>query len=163
MIRFHKRKRASGKDTLICVREDGSETVARIPFPGGPVHDLCHYAVETVLGFTNAFYGLVAAGRDIGDFDVAGAGQMLKLPYEAGLVEHIVGIFQYEITYGETYAEFNAQLTAEMRDGTPPRYSNEDVARVRALCRELLERWRAVEAGGVMELAFPADPRSPSR
>lgn len=32
-----------------------------------PLHDLAHYALETVLSATHGFYGLVAAGWEIDD------------------------------------------------------------------------------------------------
>ena len=55
------KKGRDGPDSLACVREDGTSTWRRIQ-RGLAFHDLAHYAVETELGLTEGFYGLVASG-----------------------------------------------------------------------------------------------------
>jgi hypothetical protein len=63
-------KRADGRATLRCTRGDGSVTwqVQRARHAAFfPLHDLTHYAVETVLGFRRGFFGLIADGWDIDD------------------------------------------------------------------------------------------------
>ena len=57
-IEFKKTK--DGRPSLACVRPDGTRTWARV-HPFFPTHDLTHCAVESVLGFDQAFFGLVAA------------------------------------------------------------------------------------------------------
>ena len=53
-----------------------------------PAHDLTHYAVESILGFSRGFIGLCAEGWDIGDFEKDAP---KNLPPEAGLAEVIAG------------------------------------------------------------------------
>jgi hypothetical protein len=53
--------------SLTAVRPNGSRTWSRL-HPFFPAHDLLHYAVETTLGFHEAFFGLLAAGWAIDDF-----------------------------------------------------------------------------------------------
>lgn len=53
-------------DQLRCVRRDGSTTGCGMPRQGILSHDLVHYVVESTLGWRHAFYGMVAAGTDIG-------------------------------------------------------------------------------------------------
>src|SRR3989475_12063198 len=65
------KKKTDGSAALSCVRDDGSVTWQRQEGIQGrffPLHDLTHYAVETVLGHRRGFYGLVAAGWDLTDF-----------------------------------------------------------------------------------------------
>jgi len=66
-VRFS--KRSDGVVTLQCVRKDGSVTWQRHDKHGVffSFHDLSHFAVETVLGFRQGFYGLLADGWDITD------------------------------------------------------------------------------------------------
>ena len=54
---------------LTCTRTDGSTTWVKM-YPGFEAHDLGHYAVETVLKFENAFYGMIAKGSNIEDFEM---------------------------------------------------------------------------------------------
>jgi hypothetical protein len=50
-------------DTLRVTRADGSIAEAQVVKKGPVPHDGVHFAVETGLGFGNAFFGLIAAGR----------------------------------------------------------------------------------------------------
>ena len=52
------KKTKDGRPSLACVRPDGTRTWARV-HPFLPTHDLTHGAVESVLGFDQAFFGLV--------------------------------------------------------------------------------------------------------
>ncbi len=62
------RRGRDGPDSLTLTREDGTVTWQHLP-RGQAQHDLAHHAVESCLGFRDAFYGLVARGQDISDFD----------------------------------------------------------------------------------------------
>src|SRR5438309_3304320 len=65
------KKKSDGSAALSCLRADGSVTWQRQTGQQGrffPLHDLTHYAVETVLGYARGFYGLVAEGWDLTDF-----------------------------------------------------------------------------------------------
>jgi len=53
-------------DELRCLRSDGSATGCAMPRQGILPHDLIHYVVESLLSWRQAFYGMVAAGADIG-------------------------------------------------------------------------------------------------
>lgn len=39
-------------------------------YPGIEAHDQGHFAMEKVLGFKNAFYGMIARGANIEDFEL---------------------------------------------------------------------------------------------
>jgi hypothetical protein len=66
------KKGRDGPATLACVRADGSRTWGK-EHPFFPLHDLTHCAVESVLGFDQAFFGLIATGWNIDDFAKPGA------------------------------------------------------------------------------------------
>jgi len=155
ILRFTK---GDGKpDTLTCVRDDGSVTFASSSV--GTRHDLLHYAVETTLGCTEAFYGLVAAGRDIDDFGTRD-GRRDSYPVEAIQVEFIVSMLQWSgggDEVGLSDSELNEQLKVSCIDrGVPvPRVSAAEWAGIRERVVELMARWDGVAAGGVLELGFP--------
>ena len=91
------KKKTDGSAALSCVRADGSTTWQRQDGQQGrffPLHDLTHYAVESVLGFHNAFFGLLASGWDISDFEKKE--MRTRMPGEALLAELIVGFFDLE-------------------------------------------------------------------
>jgi len=151
----------NGRDsrpTLVCVRADGSRTWSKV-HPFFPVHDLTHYAVESVLGFTEAFFGLVASGWDIDAFGERGAAA--ALPEEALWAEHIVGMLDLERGMNRSLSpgDFNQALEESFR-GKPARpyrrLTDDELAAIRALRGELTARWWALSPGESLELPFPA-------
>ena len=78
------KKKTDGGAALSCTRTDGSVTWQPQNGKLGaffPLHDLTHFAVESVLGFESAFYGLVSKGWDISRFEQPGAAS--ETPAEA--------------------------------------------------------------------------------
>jgi hypothetical protein len=158
------KKKTDGAAVLSCVRADGSVTWQRQERHVAaffPFHDLTHYAVETVLGFRRAFYGLVAEGWDISSFDAPRLTE--RLPSEALLTELIVGLFDAERTSGvdSDAGEFNwkidTYLDANQLAPTPFRMTDDVLARIRSRRDELFARWRAVPAGESLELTLAFD------
>jgi len=155
------KKNADGRTSLSCVRPDGTTTWQRQEGRQAaffPRHDLTHYAVETVFGHTQAFYGLVAAGWEFSDF--GNPWPRGRLPMEANVSERIVGFLDLERGSGELGRadDLNA-LLKEFCDGesasAPPPISDYDLNRVRQMRGELFSRWDAVAPGDALELAFP--------
>lgn len=162
MIQLKKGK--DGPSTLTCVRADGSRTWNKL-HPFFPEHDLTHCATESVLGFTQAFFGLVASGWNIDDFARPGAGR--RLPTEAALAESIVGILDQERGTGRILPapEFNEALSESLRgQGCQPFRSirEDELVRVRSLRLDLLSRWRALPRGETLEVPFPFPAAAPS-
>jgi len=155
-------KRADGRTVLRCVRADGSLTWQRNDDPHArffPLHDLTHYAVETELGFTRGFFGLIAEGWNIDE--TTGKTARGALPDEALEVEYIVSAFSAERASGASAsaAEFNelAATFANAKEMPSPRQlSDEDLARVRSRFDELAMKWRALAQGQKLELVFPS-------
>jgi len=154
-------KRADGRTLLRCVRADGSVTWQRNDDQNArffPLHDLAHYAVETELGFTQGFFGLIAEGWNIDE--TTGKTARGALPNEALEVEYIVSAFSAERAGGAvaSAAEFN-QLAATFASAkgmpSPRQLSEEDLARVRSRFEELAAKWRSLPSGTKLELVFP--------
>lgn len=154
------KKKTDGTSALSCVRADGSVTWQRQEGALGrffPLHDLTHYAVETVLGHRNGFYGLVASGWDMTDF--GSPWPRGRPPADAEWSEVLVGFLDGERAAGTrwTAAEFSDRAQAYARDHggpAPPRVSEADLDRVRVRRAELFASWRALAPGDTLELPF---------
>jgi hypothetical protein len=155
------RKKTDGSTALSCRRGDGSVTWQRQEGGQGrffPLHDLTHYAVETVLGHPRAFYGLVAEGWDLTDF-----GQPWPrgpLPAEALRSELIVGLLDQEPTAGVEWsaADFNnSAATYYAQHGVSGAcvLTDDELRRVRNRRRELFAEWAALPPGETLELRLP--------
>jgi hypothetical protein len=152
------KKGRDGPATLACVRADGSRTWGK-EHPFFPVHDLTHCAVESVLDFDQAFFGLIATGWDIDDFAKPRASR--TMPFQAIVAEHVVGVFDREpaLPAPLSVAEFNetvfASLPAVQRDAFQP-LTNAQVSRVREVRSMLEARWHALPVGATLVVEFPA-------
>lgn len=154
------KKNADGRTSLSCTRADGTTTWERQEGAQAaffPRHDLTHYAVESVLGHSKGFYGLVAAGWDLSDF--GNPWPRGRLPLHANLTEMIVGFLDVERASGEMgrAADLNAMLAEFCRQHSlaiPEPLSDDDLNRIRQMRGELFARWEAVRPGDALELPF---------
>lgn len=154
-------RRADGAVVFELRRADGTSTWQKRRGPTADffaVHDLTHYAVETMLGFDRAFYGLVAEGWDLGDFGTPWPRG--PLPAEAVPAEVIVGCF-------DTARAARTPLTAEVCNATAASYfanagvpspvsvTDDALNRVRERLSELVWRWKALPLRETLALSFP--------
>lgn len=154
------KKKTDGSAALSCVRADGSVTWQRQEGQQGrffPLHDLTHYAVESVLGHAHGFYGLVSAGWNLTDFGKPWPRG--PLPVAALASELMVGFLDDERAAGAEWsaAEFNASAAAYYEQhglSGAIVVSDRDLERIRERRRELFARWVAVPAGEALELRF---------
>ena len=141
--------------TLTCLRDDGSCTWQRSSDYFAR-HDLIHYAVETTLGYREAFFGLVAQGRDLDAFGTRdGVNDVYTL--EEGWAEGLVGLLQLP-SFGtplsdEEMTRLLATICAGHGAPVPP-ITTEQLAQIRSRVRALHETWEQVPEGGAMELTF---------
>ncbi len=151
-------KRADGSGLLHCTRDDGScvwQKQSDQHAAHFALHDLTHFAVETTLGYQNAFFGLLKQGWDMED--VTGKGARGSLPREALEVESIVGLLDAERNGGAiwTTEEFNHFAQARVAEGSPMRILTADeIAGIKACRSELFARWRELATGEKLELQF---------
>ena len=158
MIRI--KKNADGRSALTCTRADGSTTWQSMKNAQAaffPRHDLTHYAVETVLGYPNGFYGLVASGWDLTDFGTPWPRG--RIPNESVLSEMIVGFLDLERASGDLAQAHD--VNQRLRDfcsehglPNPKPLTDDDLWRVRQKRGELFAMWEAVEPGDALELPF---------
>jgi hypothetical protein len=155
------KKKTDGAAALSCIRADGTTTWQRQDGQLGrffPLHDLTHYAVESVLALPRAFYGLLAEGWDISDFEKPGTKH--RVPDDASFAELLVGYFDVERATGVmgTAEEYNEKMQEHYRDrglpATSLRVTDEQLSRIRQLRAELFARWHALPPGDALELTF---------
>lgn len=163
MLRIQFERQAEGAVVFRCLRDDGTsawqkhagKTALFFPF-----HDLTHVAVESTFAFRRGFYGLIAEGWEIAD--TGGKGARGRLPDEAILVEHMVGLFDTERVGGApplTADEFNQILTdlaASDRISSPPRVTEAQLMAVRTKISELYDRLASLQPESKLELSFEA-------
>ncbi|HEY4307322.1 MAG TPA: hypothetical protein VGM82_22815 [Gemmatimonadaceae bacterium] len=155
------KKKSNGEAALTCERGDGSVTWQRQEGPLSrffPLHDLTHFAVESVLGFDSAFFGSISNGWDISDFAAPGAKD--RLTEQAMLAEMIVGFFDVEQRTGflgdaDEYA-WKIQTYREEHKMPPTTFvvTDEQLLAIRAKRGELFAAWQIVPPGETLELRF---------
>jgi len=155
------KKKTDGDAALSCERADGSVTWQRQEGQLGrffPLHDLTHFAVESVLGFDAAFFGLISTGWNISDFAAPGAKH--RLTVQAGLAEMLVGFFDLEQRTGvlsdATDFAWKIQTYCEEHKMPPPSFviTDEQIEAIRAKRSELFDAWQMVPPGETLELRF---------
>jgi hypothetical protein len=163
LLRFNKPGDPAKYGGLTIVRDDGSTEYQASPAPAFYVHDLAHYAVESVLELTESFLSLVARGHRLGQISRTATEWLQGLPVEARQTEFMVSQLQSEVmgfAQGPIpdAAAFNEQVATGCRaKGLPParEVTHEELSRARALLEETLNRWAQVPRGSALELRFP--------
>lgn len=162
-LRIELAKLGHGGALLKCTRADGSVTWQRDDDRRGvffALHDLRHYAVESVLQSEKGFYSLIAAGWEIAD--TTGKTTRGKLPEATRAIEHLVGMLDADQTNGNraTSSELNryaAEFASRNQFQTRHEISEDQLAKIRALTADLYSQWDGLEAGAIMRLWFPPE------
>ena len=119
-------------------------------------HDICHYALESVLNLKKAFYGLVATGTDIKEFDLPRDKRTIELTSEAIFAEQMVNLLTIE--YSQGYIEHfmvTIQEACNKNDVPLVKELNEERLReIRALYRQLMGQWNLLPGEKTMTLIF---------
>ena len=145
------------KPHVICyMRDDGSKTwmYADNFFVR---HDLSHYAIEKILGYTTAFMGMLNNGMDIKDFENREKRKKITMTKEAMNSEQMANLFLMEVVQGYL-ADFNDTLkqtfTVKEQVFDAPIVTRNQLATIRKYVRELYKNWDELPAGETMSLAI---------
>lgn len=164
ILRFNKPRDPAKFGGLTVLREDGSTEYQASPrAPAFILHDLAHYAIESVLGLRESFLGLVARGHTLAPIARTAEEWLPGLPIEARQTEFMVSALQSEAMGISGAPEldaaaFNEQVAMGCRKKglpDPRRVSEEELCQARAMLRDLLARWSKTPAGAALELSFP--------
>lgn len=161
-MRLHLKKRGSGEAVVTFVRADGSSTSGQLGAAAfGATHDLAHFVVETTLHTRAGFYGLLASGWDIADFERRGAAR--EIPDDAIALECAIGQLTNFIFNGTepAAAEFNWLVAEALRAvrpaGRAPVFDDATLRAMSEQLRALVKRWRELPPGDTLELAVELD------
>lgn len=158
-------KKGKGKpDTISCTRADGSVTWTKLQ-RGMAYHDLAHYAVESTLGYQRAFYGLLAEGYDIGDFEKPREQRSpalipANLPQEAIITEYMVNLLQTEYLNSGENPQFLKMLKEILADKDlifPTALTPDKLVEMRTCFHGLANRWLALPPGESLSLTFTTE------
>lgn len=155
IVRFTKSRNPDRSHTLTCVRDDGSTTGMTVT-EFFIRHDLTHFAVESILGYEDAFYGLVAKGWDVDSFSERepGSRKSRTLPEIALFTETLVGALDLDWTAGaRSSAEILEQIKTTHLD-TQILPSEEQIQSIRLRRDELWKSWNALPSGDTLEFCF---------
>lgn len=166
-MKIRLKKLAEGA-ALTCARADGSVVTQRTGHGGFfALHDLMHLAVESALGYGQAFWGLVADGWAFETFGDRTDPRYQSMPAQALWAENLVAILQRrageadcddEALMGILTEEVNAEWMATLRgcDSLPPALTSAHVASILCLYFALAAAWMELPVNSTMELQFPA-------
>ena len=137
-------------------------------------HDLHHLALESVLGFSSGFYGLVEKGWNITDFGTPWPRGPIpnEDQYEAQLAETVAALLDHEFQSGERELAdgFNQALRLSWdgyRDrgifGTVRKLLPEDLTRIRSYIDALHRGWIETAVHESLHLHCPVDLPSQDR
>ncbi len=150
------RKGHDDQHALTCRRSDGTSTWAKIKGPFGPMHDLAHYVVETTLGISGGFYGLLLNGHDISSFE---EDEDLSWIGEEGIyVELVVMSLQYVFNGVVEEKDFDQAVRDAMLERGVQSKVSLTPGRINTMgsrYHEVIAQWTQLAPGDTLALVFP--------
>ena len=149
-------KRGSKNHIISCKRKNGTVTWMHSS-SFFITHDLCHYAVETKLSLKKAFYGMLADGTDINDFELPKEQRPFQLTEEAIIAEHLVNLLTIEYSQGRMENFIQTLKEGYIKENyvsESPEIEPEKIDDTRNLFEKLMKQWALVPEGDTMTLNF---------
>ena len=144
------------KHIISCTRKDATQTWMHCD-DFFIAHDLAHYAAETSLGYKSSFYGMLAGGVSITDFELPKAQRNFLLTQEAIVMEHLVNLLTIEMQQG-TLSDLNKVFAESFTNNDsviePPVFSTGQLEAIRNLYTSLMKQWYALGEEEKMVLHF---------
>jgi len=155
-VKIQIKKRANSKHIISYLR-DGPEPYWIEADNFLVLHDICHFTIETTLGYKTAFWGLVNSGINPSDFEDKEKRDSLNLSNEAWYAEHLANLLLIEYTQG-TFENINEVFKQCMIEHNPniamKQFSDTDIAAIRTSLYHLIDNWNMVEEGNFFSLEF---------
>ena len=152
LIHFHKGKDKS--NAIRCKRADGTETWCKLA-DSMTMHDIVHFAAESVLKTSKGFYGILSSGVDITDFENRVKDEF-SIPMEAIQMEYLVGGLWMELYQGRESNILKSNLKAMEDKGIPAISELEEgkIDEMRAELQKLAIQWYQLKPGDTLTLEF---------
>lgn len=140
---------------LSCEREDGSVTWSHIS-NFFILHDLCHYAVENTLSLKNAFFGMLAQGTDITEFELSKEERKVELTPESLFAEHLVNLLVIDHTQGrmDNLLDIFKETYNDAASNLIPVINESRLEEIRKNYAILLQKWKAIPEQETFNLIF---------
>jgi hypothetical protein len=153
-IRFLKKE--NDRHVITCTRKDGTSTWMNLD-SFFLRHDLLHYAVETTMQFKSAFYGMIANGISITDFELPKEQRNIEFSEEALLAEHIVNLIMVESREGK-FDDFDTKLRESLNQNkyflNVALLTGEQPELIHAKYDLLIQQWNSLRTGENITLHF---------
>lgn len=155
-------KKDQQKQSILTIfRSDGSSTWTKL-HRGLETHDIAHYAVESTLGFTRAFYGIINDGYTIDDFIAPkeqrkNAVKPENLHSEALITEHIVNLLEIELLnsgFNDNFLNELSTILAENNLPFPKNLNTESLTIIRNTYHNFYNQWLTLNDGKTLEIVF---------
>lgn len=121
------------------------------------LHDLSHFALESILHFRTAFWGLMEQGISQEVFENKDARNALSLSHDAWYAEHLANLFLMELSQGR-WEDIQKIFISALRQTNPEiplfHLENKEVEKIRALLVRLVAEWNSLGSGDKMEVEF---------
>ena len=158
MLTIQLHKHTNKPAILICIRADKSETWSKL-HPNTEYHDLAHIAIEESLGFKNSFFGMVASGVNITDFELPehqkpDALRGANLPRESLVTEHLVNLLtieQFNTKENINFIEETQKILKENNLPFPKELTEDSLTIIRAKFLHLISVWNHLKDGDYLE------------
>ena len=149
-------KTGNEEHVLSCRRKDGSVTWHHVS-DFFILHDLCHFAAETVLKFGSGFFGMLAAGTDITEFDLPKEQRTVELTAEAIFTEHLVNLLVIDYTQGKM--DNLIEVFYSIHDGDIDtvllqQLSEDKLEEIRVKYAEFMKQWKILPVNQTLSLMF---------
>lgn len=154
IIKISIKKSFSKPSILTIIRSDDSSTWSKLRI-GMETHDLAHYAVEKVLNFTSAFYGIINKGFNISDFELPKEQRPNLITPESLVTEHIVNLLEVEFLNSGNNHNFIEDLKQILSDNNlpfPNNLNSETLINIRDVYQKLVLKWKALKDDEILNL-----------
>ena len=153
-IEFKKRE---GRKNIITYKREGKDDYWIEADNFLILHDLSHYAIESTLQYTSAFWGLIKAGVNPTIFENKEERDKILISEEAWYTECLANLFLIELTQGE-FENFNAVFKDSFVQMYPSipfiEMSSTTVNQIRTHYNKLVNDWKLLKEGGSLLLTF---------
>lgn len=157
-LRIRLTRVSNDRHRLELIRDSGDREQVELETRSLLVHDLIHYAVESVAGLSGGVWGILAAGKTLADLNDRTGKALAGYGPELSIIELVTGALT-RVLQGQGEPEralfaITAMLSAQDKP-VPAWLSVEFIERAREKLRQLLGCFSATRFGQSMELAWP--------
>ena len=161
---IHLTRLTNDRHRLEVVRDDGTREAHEMETRSALLHDLVHYAVESVAGLTASFYGRLASGiaYEALATEPAPSAEAMQTESVVGRLQGIAKNDAWSSIEPESFAESLAEGFRAVGQEAPAWLTGDLIIRVRERLRRVQGQWRATPFHQTLTLEFPAVNHEPN-